>query len=265
MTVRFVVVAAFVLAGLVAAASLGGILLPSVYARETAVWTGQAVGQDWVDLLLTVPWLVLTSIGMSRGSRRSALLLAGGVFYTLYEFLIYAFSIHFNALFLIYCATLGLSLFSGVCLTASLLREPAFVFSNERSTTRAAAVVLLAIAVLFGGLWLGEVVPAVVQGTFPKSVAEAGVFTNPVHVIDLSFLLPAHFLVAVWLLRRRPVGIILAPILLSFGVLMSLSIAGIMVVMHLQGVEANLAVAGGMIGISLLAGAPLLILLRRLR
>ena len=54
---RLPALAALVAAGLVAAASLGGLLLPSVYARETASWRVQGLGQDWVDLVLAAPWL----------------------------------------------------------------------------------------------------------------------------------------------------------------------------------------------------------------
>jgi hypothetical protein len=40
----------------------------------------------------------------------------------------------------------------------------------------------------------------------PESVAGAGLFTNPVHVIDRAIVLPAHVIAGVALLRRRPAG-----------------------------------------------------------
>ncbi len=265
MKVRYTAPASFVLATLVAVASLGGILIPSVYAHETVGWAGQAIGQDWVDLLLAVPWLTVTGIGASRGSRRAGLLLAGGILYTAYEFLIYAFAVHFNALFLIYCATLGLSLFSFMHLTGGLIREPLAFPRQGALPVRTAAGVLLGIGILFGVLWLADVVPALVRGTVPRSIADAGVPTNPVYVIDLSFILPAHVLAAIWLLRRQPLGVIFVPILLGFGVLMSLAIGGMMIVMHLRGVEASLAVAAAMGGVALVSATTLLAFLRKLR
>src|SRR5262252_1287924 len=100
------IVAAYPLAALVVLASIGGLLVDDVYARESANWAAQGVGQDWVDLVVAVPWLVLSGIFAQRGSRAALLLLAGGLVYTLYEFVIYALALHFNALFLVYCAVL---------------------------------------------------------------------------------------------------------------------------------------------------------------
>src|SRR5690242_8441145 len=87
--IRLVAIAVvFPLAALVALASLGGILFPSTYARETADWTAQAVGQDWFDLVIAVPCLVITATLALRGAARALPVLAGGVLYTLYEFVI---------------------------------------------------------------------------------------------------------------------------------------------------------------------------------
>ena len=57
---------ALVLATALAAISACGIALPSTYARETAAWAAQAVGQDWFDLLIAVPWLVLVARRQER-------------------------------------------------------------------------------------------------------------------------------------------------------------------------------------------------------
>ena len=59
-----------ILALLVAVASLAGILVPETYARETAEWAGQAIGQDWFDLLVAVPALIVCALGARRGSVR---------------------------------------------------------------------------------------------------------------------------------------------------------------------------------------------------
>jgi hypothetical protein len=108
----FAVRAAPALAALLALATLGGILLRSTYARETSTWAAQGTGQDWVNLLVVVPWMSLSGRRAARGSRRALLLLGGGLIYLVYGFLAYAFAVHFNVLFLLYCAVLGLSFFS---------------------------------------------------------------------------------------------------------------------------------------------------------
>jgi hypothetical protein len=104
---------------------------------------------------------------------------------------------------------------------------------------------LLAVALAFGFSWLYELVPALLHGTVPASVVEADLPTNPVHVLDLSLLLPAHVAAAVLLLGRRPLGYLLAPVLLAFGVLMTASIVAVAGAMFARGL-APLGVALGM-------------------
>jgi hypothetical protein len=260
-----VVLAAFPLALLLTVASLVGILHPSTYGRETENWAAQAVGQDWVDLLFGVPWLLVTAWGSLRGSRSARLLLAGGLLYTTYELLIYAFAVHFNILFLVYCVSLGLSLFAMVGVASALAREDVPSWFEDTVPVRAPGIFLLLIGVVFALLWLGEIVPALASGGVPRTVAEAGVPTNPVHVIDLSTVLPAHIAAGVLLLRRHRQGYAAASVILAFGVLMALSIAGMMVVMQLRGLDQTFAVAAGMTGLAAVTAAFLLSMLRKLR
>ena len=117
------ILAAFPLAALVAFVSLVGILGHGSYAQETPNWAAQGVGQDWADLLLAVPALAITGWLALRGSRRALPVLAGVMLYTFYEFVVYGFAVHFNALFLAYCATLGVTFFSLAGLALRFARD----------------------------------------------------------------------------------------------------------------------------------------------
>jgi hypothetical protein len=255
------IVLAFPLALLVAATSLAGITLPGTYQHETANWAAQAIGQDWVDLLVAVPWLVVTALLAMAGSRRGLLLLAGGLAYTLYELAIYAFSVHFNALFLVYCGALGLSAFA-LAGVAIILGSGDPAARSARLPVRTVGTWLTAVGIVFGATWLAEIVPALIHGTVPPSLQVAGIPTNPVHVIDLSVVLPLHVVAGVSLLRRRPLGFVLAPVLLGFGVLMAASIAGLMLVMQHRGFEGSWPVLGGMVAVCLASAGALIAWLR---
>ncbi|NVB81168.1 MAG: hypothetical protein HOV81_22420, partial [Kofleriaceae bacterium] len=118
----------------------------------------------------------------------------------------------------------------------------------------AAAAFLVAVGVAFALLWLAEDIPAVLTGPSP-ALAETGLFTNPVHVIDLSFVLPAFLVAAVQLWRRRSDGFLYAPVLLAFGAVMAASIAGMMVVIRLSGGVAPIAVIAVMTAVTIVATA----------
>jgi hypothetical protein len=66
---------------------------------------------------------------------------------------------------------------------------------------RLAGVTQVAFGALFALIWLSEIVPALFRGAPPPSVVEAGLLTNPVHVLDLSLLLPGLLFSGISLLR----------------------------------------------------------------
>ena len=240
-------VATFVLAGLVAIAAIGGILIPSVYAQETPSWAAQGLGQDWIDLLLVAPLLVTCGVAIRRRSRVALFILGGALIYLVYSFVLYAFAMHFNPLFLVYCAALGLAFYALLGLAVHLERvEAELWFRDHLPFLRFGGVFLIVVSLGFAGLWLSSVVPALVRGTPPAGLAEAGLITNPVHVLDLALMLPALFVSGLLLLRRRGIGIVLAPIMVSFNALMTLALIGMMIAMRQRGLTADTTVIGAM-------------------
>lgn len=107
-----------------------------------------------------------------------------------------------------------------------------------------AGVLQIAIAAVFAAIWLSDVVPALIKRTSPPGLAELGLLTDPVHVLDLSILLPALVVGGVSLLRGRSTGYFLAPVMLTFGVLMSVAIAGMIVQMDRRGIAFDLTISG---------------------
>lgn len=255
--------ATFPLAALIVVTSLGGILSPTIYAHETLNWTAQALGQDWFDLLVATPFLILTAWRAARGGRRASLLLAGGLGYALYEFLIYAFALHFNGLFLVYCAGLGTSFFALAGLVRRLNEQNVAQWYLPEAPVLGPGLLLCGVGIVFAALWLAEIIPAIAHQRLPPSAIEAGLRTNPVHVIDLSVVLPVHLLAGVALMRRRPAGFWLGPAVLAFGALMVASIAALMVMMGRRGFPISVGPLGIMIAMALLNAGATAALLRR--
>ena len=245
------------LSALVGWAALGGLLQPSTYARETASWAAQGMGQDWVDLLLVAPTLAIAGVKSLRGSLRARLVLGGALVYSVYSFLLYALEVHFNPLFLVYCAALGLSFYALLALLFRLLRDDARRWYRGPVPARLTGAFLLVIAGGFGLLWLGQVLPALLAGRDPAGLSDVGLPTNPVHVLDLSLLLPALAVTGVSLLRGGALGHALAPVMLGFNVLMPLAIAGMVLVMQARGIGQGVGLAIATAGIAVVSAALL--------
>lgn len=263
---RWLVAGTSILAVLVAIASIAGIWVPSIYAKETPSWGAQGTGQDIVDLLIVVPVLLGCAWGLARGSRTAIVVLAGVLIYVLYAFVLYAFAMHFNALFLVYCATLGVSFYCLVDVGLYLARQDGLQwFAPTRRQTRMVGWFLIMVAAAFYFLWLSTVVPAVVDGQPPAALAEAGLITNPVHILDLAIVLPAITFAGVLVLGRRGTGYLLAPIMLAFDIAMTLAIIGMTLAMWGRGLPFEPVVVGAM-GLIAVASTWLLVgFLRRIR
>lgn len=96
---------------LVLLASASGILLKSIYARETLSWALQGIAQDIVNLIAVVV-LCIAAYFVNKGSIKAFLIWSGALLYLLYAYSIYAFDVHFNSLFLVYVAIMGLSFYA---------------------------------------------------------------------------------------------------------------------------------------------------------
>ena len=223
-----------VISALVTVASILGLVDPGVYEEETRNWATQAKGQD-VGNLLAVVTLLLSGYGYYRGSRRAGLVWLGTLLYLIYAYVVYSMAVHFNELFLIYVAVLGLASYAAMFSVGGL--RAACGTHPGPTARKVAGYTSIAIGALFGLLWLAEVVPATVSGDAPQSVVDAGLWVNPVHVIDLAVLLPGFVLAGVHALQGRAGGLFFVGPLLVFSVLMGISIVAAMILMTAEGFD----------------------------
>ena len=213
-----------VLAGVLAAiTSLIGIFFPNTYARETPAWAVQALGQDCANVLVALI-LLWTSAWVRRRSMRAMLIWFGCLLYFIYAFAIYSFAVHFNTLFPLYVAVLGLSFYAFVGQWVGLDAAEATQSLIDHPHRVGASNLLIAMGALFALLWLAEIVPHVIAHSVPTTLSQSALPTNPVHVLDLGLLLPAMIIVGVLLRRQHPLGLLFGVPLLVFAVTMGLGI-----------------------------------------
>jgi hypothetical protein len=178
--------------------------------RYDTLFTGAGNrGTDAVTLFLGVPLLVLSTLLYQRGSLRGGLLLSGALTYFLYVYASYALgATAYNELFLVYVALFSASLFAFVSVFRSigiqLLPSPV----PTRLPRRGLAVFMFASGVVTLVVWLGPLVGALVQGGPPERL---DTYTTPVtYALDLAIITPAVFLSGVLILRRAPLGYLIA-------------------------------------------------------
>lgn len=208
-------------------AALGSVIalldVDRYYGAETEAFTDQAIAQDIVNLAIIAPLMAFFAWRALRGSAASYLVWLGFVTFTVYNYAIYTFAIHFGPLFLLWVAVLGASLFTLVG-GAYSLDANAVANALDYRKERLAAGFLMLTAVIFAALWLSDIVPALVDGTAPVAATDVNLPTNPVHVLDLAIFLPLVAVVGGSLWQRRPLGYAAAPAMLVFLALTGLPI-----------------------------------------
>lgn len=208
---------------LLAIASGIGLFVRGLY-RDTPSSVAQVLGQDAITLGVALPTLVIGALLTRHGSQRARLVWLGGLMYTVYTYVGYAFDVRFNPLFLVYVALLGCStyaLIGGLVTTDWAGIQASF---NGRTPVKTVSIYLAVIAALFYGLWLSDALPASLAGKPSQGLIDAGTPTNFIHVLDMAWMLRALAITAVSLWRKQPIGYTLAGALLTFFVLLALAV-----------------------------------------
>ncbi len=224
-----------------AVASFFGVFVPETYSRDNLSIAVQGIGQDIFDLFIVVPFLIILLILVLRNNKKAAFIFGGTVFYILYSYFIYSFGVHFNYMFVFYCFTLGSSFYLFVLLITELYRFDIKIWFENRLPLKSIASLLIIIALMFYGLWFSDILPAIFNNSVPESVSNYSLLTNPVHVMDISFMLPGLIITSVLLIKRKKTGFILAPILLVFTIMLSLSLISMAVLLKVRNVSEDLS------------------------
>jgi len=230
------------LALLAIAGSIAGLVVDSVTVKEADNWAAQVTGQDIANLVIFPAMLAAAWLAW-RGSLRAFLVWSGLVAASAYTYAIYAFDVHWGRLFLLDVAVLGLSLWSLVGGLTALDANQVKRRFDPASSTRAAGILLLVVGAGFMLLWLSIELPAAVSGTPPDELADNGLVTNPVHVLDLALFLPAAIVAGVLLLRGQALGYCLAPLVLTAMIAISIGIATLTIVAAERGLDWSAPVA----------------------
>jgi hypothetical protein len=250
-----------VLGAVAVAAAAFGLLVDGAYrvspgVRETLPATLR--GQDIVNLIAAVA-LVWTAVKARGGSFKAHVLWLAVCLYLAYTYLMYVVA-PFNDVFLLYVAGIGLAGF-GLLNGLVRIRAGAVADAFEEVPRRPIAWFLIVAGSLFALVWLSQVVAAI-PGGVPEGLFAYDI-PSMVHVLDLSLALPLVIGGGVLLLRRHPMGPVLAALMLCKIVTLGLALISMNAYVFFTGGSANLGETLVWAVMALVAGGALALGARR--
>lgn len=208
---------------LAATLSAISLLWPDVY-RDGDPWIAAVWwGNDLVTLVVVVP-ASLAALAAAPRSRRAELVALGTLGYFVYDYAYYLFGARLNALFPGYVLAWVLPAATLITAAGSLdlrrLAEGTTPGARSRIAAGYMALTGLGLTAAWLGQWAGIVHGAAAP---PATLGEDGF--RLVAAMDLSLMVPLFLVGSVLIVRRAPAGWLVAPIILTQGMLYTLVLA----------------------------------------
>jgi hypothetical protein len=210
-----------------------------LYYYDTVSSAAQTQANDLVALVVGLPLLAISTWLAFRGSLRGRLLLTGTVGFFLYTYLSMSMLAAYNALFLVYVALFGLSLYAFILSMMSFDQTDLRRHFSERLPRRWIAGLMFLVAGFLLLAWLGRIVPPLLQNQIP---ALENATTMVIQAMDLSLIVPLAILSGILLLRRSSWGYLLASVSLLKGVTLGLGVSAMAINMALKGVADSMGI-----------------------
>ena len=245
-------------------ASYFGGFIPGTYDRDSASMAAQGIGQDIFDLLFVVPLLLISLLLMRKGKKVALFIFGGVILYITYSFFIYSFGVYFNHLFLFYCFTLGLSFYTFILYITALMAMDIPTWIKPRLPLRTVGIYFVVIAAMFYLLWFKDIIPAILTRTVPDDISAYHLLVNPVHVLDIAFMLPGLLITAFLLIKKQPIGLVLAPVLLVFIILLTLALIAMVIMLNVKGISEDISLVFIFIFLAILSSVFFFVFIKNL-
>lgn len=225
----------YLLAMGVLAASLAGIFYTNVIYPSEELLVAY-MPSDVVNLVIGLPFLLLSMIYARRGSLMGLLGWTAALFFTLYNYAIYLFGIPHGVMFLAYLGIAGLSLYALIGLVAGINKKVISERLHARAPARLSAGVILFLGIFIAARVVGLSLQAIGSGE-QVSQSELGLWIADVLVGSGSMLIGG---VLLWM--RKPFGYLAGPVMLLQYVLLALGLVPVLIVQaYLTGTPVDVA------------------------
>lgn len=191
-----------------------------LYHRDTVFVGAGSRGADAVTLGIGIPLLAICGLLHWRGCLRGTMLLLGSFVYFLYIYASYALGgVVYNRLLLVYIALFSASLYA-VVLTFRLIEHQHLAALNSSRLPRLGpAIFMIASGCVTLFVWLTPLLPALIQNQPPATLGSY--YTGRVtDALDLGLITPTTFLAGWLILRRSPLGYLIALALLVLEIML---------------------------------------------
>jgi len=198
-----------------------------VYAYNPERLVAEGVGWDAFTLFVAVPALLVVAGLVARGSFRGRLFATGLFAYLFYQYLMYAMAWAFGPLLPLFIVVYAASLAGALWLASSIGLAGLPERFSGRFPRRSMGVLCLLMALVLVGMW-SQLIATGLRGDL-SGANLLGQTTLVVQALDLGLIVPAALFTGVAVLRRRPVGYLLATVFVVKALAMSLAILAMLV------------------------------------
>lgn len=217
-----------------------------LYQNDSLLVGAALRGTDAVTLFISLPLLLICYLRARRASRNALIGMLGALFYFLYNGASLAFSASFNALFLVYTALFSASFFAVVISLSTFDARGLVNRVKPRFPQRASGLFLIAAGSGTLLLWTSELIGPLLAGSAPEIIGPyTTLFT---HAFDSAIIAPAAIMSGAFLLRRKPLGYLLAAPFLILISLIGLVVIAQTISQALAGLFFPVGIYVGMIG-----------------
>lgn len=209
-----------------------------LYQDDSVSVAAQGKAQDVVTLLLAVPLLLVALQWAKRGSLKGTLLLTGTLGYFLYSYTSYTFLSMYNPFFLLYVFLMSASFFA---FTLSMMSFDVVRLGSAfgpKLPVKFIGGFQITIAVLLLLMWLGRIVPPLMDETVPLGLEHYT--TLVIQAMDLGFIVPVAMVSGILILKRKPFGYLLSSVMIMNSISLLTAISAMIIGQAIAGIEMSL-------------------------
>lgn len=228
------------------------------YANHSMLRATSYMGADWAMLTIVVPLLLIASAFLKRFPK-SLLVCSGALMIVFYYSISLVFGAAFNHYFLLYTALFSISGFSfgySIYLSGKTSWKPLGLYKKQNKYWGTAMFLFLAGASAL--IWLGMVIPAMINGDFSEFIDVNT--TEPTFALDIGVIFPFFTVCGVALLKQKEFGYRFTPVLLTFYSLVGSMVAVQTIIQRGYGIEIPLPQMIGLVASFITLGTIALVL-----